>query len=127
MKTIKKDWDESKVSKKVDKVLANYDDGELFVEEVYSENITFDDNKVKSASFDNEKGFGLRGVNDDNVNFYHSSELDQKNLDKGLLHLSKSGSPKKINLLKQPSHKNIKLYKPENPMISKNLYEKICK
>ncbi len=125
MKTIKKDWDESKVSKKVDKVLANYDDGELFVEEVYSENITFDDNKVKSASFDNEKGFGLRGVNDDNVNFYHSSELDQKNLDKGLLHLSKSGSPKKINLLKQPSHKNIKLYKPENPMISKNLYEKI--
>ena len=125
MKTIKKDWDESKVSKKVDKVLANYDDGELFVEEVYSENITFDDNKVKSASFDNEKGFGLRGVNDDNVNFYHSSELDQKNLDKGLLLLSKSGSPKKINLLKQPSHKNIKLYKPENPMISKNLYEKI--
>lgn len=125
MKTIKKDWDESKVSKKVDKVLANYDDGELFVEEVYSENITFDDNKVKSASFNNEKGFGLRGVNDDNVNFYHSSELDQKNLDKGLLLLSKSGSPKKINLLKQPSHKNIKLYKPENPMISKNLYEKI--
>lgn len=125
MKTIKKDWDESKVSKKVDNVLANYDDGELFVEEVYSENITFDDNKVKSASFDNEKGFGLRGVNDDNVNFYHSSELDQKNLDKGLLLLSKSGSPKKINLLKQPSHKNIKLYKPENPMISKNLYEKI--
>ena len=59
MKTIKKDWDESKVSKKVDKVLANYDDGELFVEEVYSENITFDDNKVKSASFDNEKGLNL--------------------------------------------------------------------
>jgi len=125
MKTIKKDWDESKVSKKVDKILNNYDDGELFVEEVYSENIIFDDNKVKSASFDNEKGFGLRGVNDDNVNFYHSSELDQKNLDKGLSLLSKSRDSKKVNFLEQPSHKNIKLYKAENPMISKNLYEKI--
>lgn len=125
MKTIKKNWDESVVSKKVDNVLDSYDDGELFIEEVYSENITFDDNKVKSASFDNDKGFGLRGVDDDNVNFYHSSELDQKNLEKGLSLLSKSRSSKKVNFLEQPSHKNIKLYKSENPMISKNLYEKI--
>ena len=84
MKTIKKDWDDTKVAHKVDDSLSNFDDGELFVEETFSENVTFDDNKVKSASYDNEKGFGLRGVIDDSVSFYHSSELDEKNVDKAL-------------------------------------------
>ena len=84
MKTIKKNWDDAKVASKIDDSLSNFDDGELFVEETFSENVTFDDNKVKSASYDNEKGFGLRGVIDDSVSFYHSSELDDKNLDKAL-------------------------------------------
>ena len=82
MKTIKKNWDDAKITSKIDDSLSNFDDGELFVEETFSENVTFDDNKVKSASFDNEKGFGLRGVTGDSVSFYHSSELDDKNVDK---------------------------------------------
>lgn len=82
MKTIKKNWDDAKVARKIDDSLSKFDDGELFVEETFSENVTFDDNKVKSASYDNEKGFGLRGVSNDSVSFYHSSELDEKNLDK---------------------------------------------
>ena len=65
------------MASKIDETLSNYDDGELFIEEVFTENVTFDDNKVKSAS-DNEKGFGLRGVINDVVSFYHSSELDDK-------------------------------------------------
>ena len=89
MKTIKKNWDDTKVASKIDDSLSNFDDGELFVEETFSENVTFDDNKVKSASFDNEKGFGLRGVTDDSVSFYHSSELDDKNVDKALKLLKK--------------------------------------
>ena len=89
MKTIKKNWDDSKIASKIDDSLSNFDDGELFVEETFSENVTFDDNKVKSASFDNEKGFGLRGVTGDSVSFYHSSELDDKNVDKALKLLKK--------------------------------------
>ena len=69
MKTIKKNWDDAKIASKIDDSLSNFDDGELFVEETFSENVTFDDNKVKSASFDNEKGFGLRGVTGDSVSF----------------------------------------------------------
>jgi TldD protein len=58
--------------------LDNFDEGELFVEEVYSENIFFDDNKIKNASYDQDKGFGLRTVNNDSVNFAHNTELSDE-------------------------------------------------
>ena len=126
MKKITKNWDENKVSKRIERVLNGYDDGELFVEEVFSENIIFDDNKVKTANFDNEKGFGLRGVNQDSVNFYHSSELEESSLKKGISLLTKV---KKTghNELSYPGHRNIKLYNSENPIETKNLSEKISK
>ena len=41
MKTIKKNWDDAKVSNKIDDSLSNFDDGELFVEETFSENVTY--------------------------------------------------------------------------------------
>ena len=90
MKTIKKNWEHSKIAGKIEETLSNFDDGELFVEETFSENVTFDDFKVKSASYDNEKGFGLRGVTGDSIAFYHSSELDYENINKALK-LLKSG------------------------------------
>ena len=39
--------------------MSSYDDGELFIEEVYSENILLDDNKIK-APVTIMTGFGLR-------------------------------------------------------------------
>ena len=52
---------------------------------------------MKSASFDNEKGFGLRGVIDDSVSFFHSSELDDKNVDKALKLLKKKTANKNLD------------------------------
>ena len=52
MSVIKKDWDDKLVLSKVDGLLKNYDDGELFVEEVFSENILFDENKIKNAGME---------------------------------------------------------------------------
>ena len=125
MKTIKKNWDDAKVARKIDDSLSKFDDGELFVEETFSENVTFDDNKVKSASYDNEKGFGLRGVSDDSVSFYHSSELDEKNLDKALK-LLKNRKKNNRNLdSNNQLRKNEKLYEPQNPINDFNLVEKI--
>ena len=125
MKTIKKNWDDAKVARKIDDSLSKFDDGELFVEETFSENVTFDDNKVKSASYDNEKGFGLRGVSNDSVSFYHSSELDEKNLDKALKLLK--NKKKNIKNMDSNNHlrKNEKLYEPQNPINDFKLDEKI--
>jgi len=125
MKTIKKNWDDAKVARKIDDSLSKFDDGELFVEETFSENVTFDDNKVKSASYDNEKGFGLRGVSNDSVSFYHSSELDEKNLDKALKLLKNRKKNDKNIDSNNHLRKNEKLYEPQNPINDFKLDEKI--
>ena len=39
MKLIKTNWEDKKITNEVDKLISHYDDGELFIEEVYSENI----------------------------------------------------------------------------------------
>jgi len=39
---------------------AGADDGELFLERKRSEMLSFDDGRVKNASFDASEGFGLR-------------------------------------------------------------------
>ena len=77
MRRIDKKWDDEKVKLKVDELLNNSDEGELFIEEVFSENILFDDNKVKNASYDQDKGFGQRTVEKDSVNFSHNSQLTE--------------------------------------------------
>ena len=56
MKKIKKNWDDAKIASKIDDSLSNFDDGELFVEETFSENVTFDDNKVKTQVMIMKKG-----------------------------------------------------------------------
>ena len=79
-----KNWNEEKIKSSVNELLDNFDEGELFVEEVYSENIFFDDNKIKNASYDQDKGFGLRTVNNDSVNFAHNTELSDEAFSKAM-------------------------------------------
>ena len=84
MKLIDTNWDKKIISKEIDKLLSPYDDGELFIEEVFSENILLDDNKIKSSTFDNDKGFGIRTVKKDEIKFYHNSEVNEDTLKKGI-------------------------------------------
>ena len=53
------------------------DDGELFLEYRQSESITFDDGRVKAASFDTSQGFGLRAVSGEAAGYAHASELSE--------------------------------------------------
>ena len=56
MKTIKKDWNEEKIKSSVNELLDNFDEGELFVEEVYSENIFLTIIKLKTPVMIRIKG-----------------------------------------------------------------------
>ena len=71
-------------SDKVDQIVTNTlndcDDGELYVEDNLSENFNFDDNVLKSTSYNESKGFGLRAVNEDLIGYAHSSNIDIKAL-----------------------------------------------
>ncbi len=72
--------DQRKTARMVDDALAGTDDGELFLEYVQSESLSFDDGKLKSASFDTSQGFGLRAVAGDVTGFAHASALDEQAL-----------------------------------------------
>ena len=125
MRRIDKKWDDEKVKLKVDELLNHSDEGELFIEEVFSENITFDDNKVKNASYDQDKGFGLRTVEKDSVNFSHNSQLTEDALINACKSVKrKSYNPKEESeLILQKS--NLSLYTNENPINQISLREKI--
>ncbi|QNL19278.1 metalloprotease TldD [Hyphobacterium sp. CCMP332] len=50
------------------------DDGELFLEHGTSETLAFDDGRLKTASFDAFRGFGLRCVSGEASGYSHSSD-----------------------------------------------------
>ena len=112
---INKEFSEKETSLLIDKAISNYDDGELFVEEVVSENLLFDDNKIKNANYDEDKGFGLRVIKGDSVGFAHSSELTKKALHRALKSVENLEKGKNLNSNKiLKTNKN--LYTDENPI-----------
>jgi len=125
MKLIDTNWDKKIISKEIDKLLLPYDDGELFIEEVFSENILLDDNKIKSSTFDNDKGFGIRTVKKDEIKFYHNSEVNEDTLKKGikLIKTNRSINTEKLNKRIIKTNKN--LYDNTNPLNQRSLKQKI--
>lgn len=90
----------------LDEALRGADDGELFVERSASESLTFDDGRLKTASFDTSRGFGLRCVAGETSGFAQSTELSAGALSRaaGAVSLSKQGydgtaatSPRRTN------------------------------
>jgi TldD protein len=57
--------------------LRNCDDGELFLQYTASEAFTVDDGRLKTADFNTEAGFGLRGVSGETTAFAHANELSE--------------------------------------------------
>ena len=54
------------------------DDGELYLEYRRSESLSFDDGRLRSASFDTSQGFGLRAVAGEATGFAHASEISEQ-------------------------------------------------
>ena len=63
-------------------LLHKADDGELFMEFCESESFVYDDQRLKSASFDTSKGFGLRAIAGESSGYAHSSDIDENALKK---------------------------------------------
>ena len=112
--------DPRKTSKMVDEALAGCDDGELFLEYVQSESLSFDDGKLKSASFDTSQGFGLRSVAGDVTGFAHASALDEPALKRAVETVkavrSGKGGKSDESPLGAPRGTNRLLYADDNPI-----------
>lgn len=70
--------DKPRVQKLVSGALSGMDDGEMFLEYLQSESLSFDDGKLRNASFNTSQGFGLRSVLGEASAYAHASELSEE-------------------------------------------------
>ncbi len=72
------------ITQKIDGLLHNFDDGELYIEESELSALSWDNDKIKTASLNKDSGFGLRGVSGELVGYAYSPILDEKSLNKAI-------------------------------------------
>jgi len=68
--------DRARVERLVGEALSGVDDGELYLEYAHTEGLSWDDGRLRSASFDTTQGFGLRAVAGEAIGYAHASALD---------------------------------------------------
>jgi len=71
------DLDESRALAILRGAVAGGDDGELFLERSRSEFLSFDDGRLRNASYDSGAGFGIRAVAGGTAGYAHSTELTE--------------------------------------------------
>jgi len=69
--------DKGNVDRIVGDALKGCDDGELYLEYCQSETFSFDDGRVKNASFDTSQGFGLRAVSGEATGYAHATNFSE--------------------------------------------------
>ena len=92
------------------------DDGELFLERRRSEMISFDDGRVKTASYDAAQGFGLRAVRGEAAGYAHSSEITEAALKRAVATARLAVGSGGGALAAAPRRTNARLYGDANPM-----------
>lgn len=120
------DLDESKTLSLVEDALHGMDDGELYLESTQSEAFSFDDGRLKSASYDSSQGFGLRAVSGESTGFSHSNELSHDAITRAgkTVRAIKSGSQSVTDAA--PARTNKQLYSPDNPLTGIDFDKKVA-
>jgi TldD protein len=95
--------------------LKGCDDGELYLQYTASEAFGFDDGRLKTADFNAQAGFGLRGVSGETTAFAHANELSEAAIRRAaetMAVLDPSKSPPAAS----PRRTNAKLYTDADPL-----------
>ncbi|MEE3119512.1 MAG: DNA gyrase modulator, partial [Pseudomonadota bacterium] len=102
------------------------DDGELYLEYTLSEAFSFDDNRLKAASFDTAQGFGLRAVNDEAVGYAHATDLSPAALKRAADSLTPVLAGHRGTWAQAPNVAGSPLYVAENPLDSAGFTDKVA-
>jgi len=102
----------------LDDALKGADDGELYVERGISESLTFDDGRLKNASFDTSRGFGLRCVAGETSGFAQSTELTPGALTRAARAVVMAKDGHAGTMSAAPARTNVKLYPDIDPVES---------
>src|SRR5690606_5566316 len=95
---------------------AGADDGELFIERRRSEVLSFDDGRLRSASYDAAEGFGLRAVRGEVAGYAHSTEVSEATLKRAAETARLAVGDGGGRLAAPPSGTNRRLYGDADPM-----------
>ena len=115
-----------RVSAMVAETLAPADDGELFLERRQSESLVWDDGKLKSASFDESRGFGLRAVAGETAAYAHATEFSEAALKRAAEVCATITRGRSANVALPPPRSNRKLYSDGNPAAALDFAQKIA-
>ena len=92
------------------------DDGELFLERRRSESLVFDDNRLKTASYDASEGFGLRAVKGKTTGYAHSTEMTEAALKRAAETARLAVGSGGATMAPAPQATNQRLYTDADPM-----------
>ena len=120
------DLDLHQAVKFTENALHGADDGELYLEYTLSEAFSFDDNRLKAASFDTAQGFGLRAVNNEAVGYAHATDLTPAALKRAADSLSPVLSGHQGTWAQAPNVAGNPLYVAENPLDSAGFTDKVA-
>ncbi|MBE1237265.1 metalloprotease TldD [Phaeovibrio sulfidiphilus] len=114
----REDFDLDTVRSLTAHALDGADDGELFLEQSYSESFAFDDGHLRQAGYDSSGGFGLRAVSGETVGFAQSSLLNRAALSRAAdtVRAVRTGAGGARALDPAPRATNAQLYTEDNPL-----------
>ena len=117
--------DRQRIDGSVAEALREADDGELYLEYRQSESLSWDDGRLKSASFDTAQGFGLRAVAGEATGYAHASELSEDAIRRAgeTVKAVQSGHDGALGLA--PSGTNAQLYSEANPLPAMAFEDKV--
>jgi TldD protein len=108
--------DRGKVRQIMGRGLEGADDGELFLEYRQAEALTFDNGRLKQASYDTVQGFGLRAVKDEAVGYAHASDVSEAAIARAAEAVRAVKGGHSGTYAEAPARTNRKLYSDENPL-----------
>ena len=96
--------------------LIGADDGELFLERRRAEVLSFDDGRLKTASYDAAEGFGLRAVRGETAGYAHSTTISEAALARAAATARLAVGAGGGTLADAPAPTNRRLYTDEDPL-----------
>ncbi len=100
------------------------EDGELFFEYRESEAISLEDGRIRSASYDTARGFGLRAIQGEAAGYAHAGEINDAALSRAVATVGAVRQGRSGSLDVGPRATNTQLYEAANPLTAMGFAEK---
>ncbi|HVU43600.1 MAG: metalloprotease TldD [Xanthobacteraceae bacterium] len=108
--------DRPKLAKIISRGLDGADDGELYLEYRQVEALSFDNGRLKQATYDTSQGFGLRAVKDEAVGYAHASDVSESAIERAADAVRAVKGGYSGSYAAPPARTNAKLYGEDSPL-----------